>query len=199
MKSARGCFPRCPGSSPSSPSSPLPSAAGAAEVPTPESVLGFTPGDDRKLADWTQIVDYFRRLDAASDRLMVEEVGKTTEGRPFLLATFSSEANMARSEEIRRANLRLSDPRGVSPEEAARLIDEGKTIVALNHGIHSTEVGTYQTAIATAYWLASSEEPEVREVLDRCVVLMLPSHNPDGTQKVVEWYRALPGHAVGGP
>lgn len=161
----------------------------AAEVPSPESVLGFRPGEDRKLADWTQIVSYLKRLDAATGRVLVEDVGPTTEGRPFLVVTISSEANLARLEEIRRQNLRLADPRGLAPEEAERLVRDGKVIVALNHGIHSTEVGPPQAALATAYWLASSEEPDVREILDRCVILMLPSHNPDGTQKVVDWYR----------
>jgi Zinc carboxypeptidase len=167
----------------------------AAAVPSPESVLGFKVGEDRKLADWNQIVDYFHRLAAASDRVSVEEVGKTTEGRPFLVVTITSEANRARLEEIRRANLRLADPRGLAPEEALRIVREGKTIVALNHGIHSTEVGAYQTPLETAYWLASSQDPEVLEILDRTVVLMLPSHNPDGAQRVVEWYRKSLGTA----
>ena len=61
--------------------------------------------------------------------------------------------------------------------------------MALNFGIHSTEVGPPQASLATAHWLATSDDPDVREILDRCIVLMLPSHNPDGTQKVVEWYR----------
>src|ERR1700682_5837878 len=90
------------------------SAAAAPPVPSPESVLGFRPGADRKLADWTQIVDYFHRLDAASDRVRVEEVGRTTDDRPFLVAVITSEANMARLEEIRRANLRLADSRRLS-------------------------------------------------------------------------------------
>src|SRR5574341_1204883 len=122
---------------------PLASAA-ADTVPAPAAVLGFRVGEDRKLADWTQIVDYFRRLDAASDRVVVEEVGKTTEGRPFLIATITSPANMRRLEAIRQANLRLADPRGLGEDEAKRLVSQGKTIVALNHGIHSTEVAATQ-------------------------------------------------------
>src|SRR5262245_2673745 len=168
-----------------------PSAPAAA--PTPESVLGFRVGENRKLADWNQIVDYFKKLDAASDRVRVEEVGKTTDGLPFLIATISSEANMARLEEIRKANLRLADPRGLSPEEAARLVASGKTIVALNHGIHSTEVAAPQTSMEMAYLLATSQDPSILEILDRTVILILPSHNPDGTQKVVEWYRKTLG------
>src|SRR5688500_5838263 len=71
-------------------------ASAAPAPPSPETVLGFRPGADRQLADWTQIVDYFRRLDAASDRVTVEEVGRTTEDRPFLVAVITSEKNMAR-------------------------------------------------------------------------------------------------------
>jgi len=168
-------------------------ATAAAAPPSPESVLGFRPGADRQLADWTQIVDYFHRLDAASDRVQVEEVGRTTEDRPFLVAVITSEKNMARLEEIRRANLRLADPRGLSPEEAERLIAAGKVIVGVNHGIHSDEVAATQTAMETAYALASGDTPEIREILDSTVVVMIPSHNPDGTQRVTEWYRQTLG------
>ena len=164
-------------------------AAAADIVPSPEAVLGFRVGADRQLADWTQIVDYFHRLDAASPRVQVDEVGKTTEGLPFLVVAITSEANMARLEEIRRDNLRLADPRRLQPGEAASLIAAGKTIVALNHGIHSNEVAATQTAMETAYRLATGEDEETRAVRDRTVVLMLPSHNPDGTQKVTAWYR----------
>lgn len=162
-------------------------------VPTPQSVLGFRIGEDRKLADWTQAVDYFQRLAAASDRVRVEDVGKTTEGRPFLIVTITSAANMQRLEAIRQANLRLADPSGLDEPEAAPLLEEGKTIVALNHGIHATEVGASQTAMETAYWLATAEDPSTLEILDRTVVVMIPSHNPDGMQRVTEWYRQTLG------
>lgn len=165
-------------------------AAPVPEVPEPQSVLGFPVGADRKLADWGQIVEYFRRLDAASDRVRVEEVGTSTEGRPFLMVTISSEANMARLETIRAANLRLADPRGLDDGEAERLIQTGKTIVALNHGIHSDEVASPLTSMETAHALATGDDAATREILDRTVVLLLPSQNPDGVDKVAEWYRA---------
>lgn len=164
-----------------------------AEPPSPESFLGFRVGEDRKLADWTQAVAYFRALAAASPRVRVEDVGKTSEGRPFLVVTITSEANMARLEEIRRENLRLADPRGLGEAEAERLVAGGKTIVALNHGIHSDEVAASQTALETAYTLATAEDPATRQVLDETVILMLPSHNPDGMQRVTEWYRKTLG------
>jgi hypothetical protein len=167
-------------------------ATAGAAVPTPGSVLGFEVAQDRKLADWNQSVAYFRALAAASPCVRVEELGPTTEGRPFLLVTITSEANMARLDEIRGANLRLADPRGLGDVEAERLVAEGKTIVVLNHGIHPTEVGPSQAAIATAYWLAG-DSLAAREILEATVVLMVPSQNPDGMQKVVDWYRRTLG------
>ena len=165
----------------------------AATAPTPESVLGFKLGEDRTLADWEQAQRYFKALDAVSDRVRVDDVGRTTEGRPFLIVTITSEANQRRVEEIRQANLRLWDPRGLQDDEAERLIAKGKTIVALNHGIHSDEVAASQTALETAYALATAEDAGTLEILDNTVILMLPSHNPDGMQKVTDWYRKTLG------
>jgi hypothetical protein len=169
------------------------SAHAAAPVPSPDAFLGLTLGADRTLADWEQEVRYFRALDAASERVRVEEVGKTTEGRPFLIITLSSAENLGRLEEIRATNLRLADPRGLAADEAERLIARGKSIVALNHGIHATEVAASQTAMETAYALATAEDPETREILDQTVILMIPSQNPDGMQKVTDWYRKTLG------
>ncbi|MCG6926528.1 MAG: hypothetical protein LJF30_14610 [Acidobacteria bacterium] len=165
------------------------SAASALDVPSPESVLGFRPGEDRRLADWDEVLEYLARLDAASDRVRVEEVGKTTRGRPFVVATVTSAENQARLEQIRNVNLRLADPRGLGEDEAERLIADGKAIVAMAFSIHSTEVGGTLTALRLLHLLASSDTPDVRRALDETVLLVLPSHNPDGTQLVTDWYR----------
>src|SRR5215813_4788107 len=80
-------------------------------IPTPAEVLGFRPGDDRKLASWAKVVEYFQKLAAASDRLKVEEIGKTTMGRPFVFATISAPENLKRLDEYRKIQDQLSDPR----------------------------------------------------------------------------------------
>ena len=157
-------------------------------APSPSELLGKRLGEDRVLADWNEAVRYLEALDAASDRLRMEVVGRTTEGRPFLLVTITSPENFARLEAIRADNLRLYDPRGLSEAEAEALLARGKTIVALNHGIHATEVAASQTALETAHWLATSEDAETLAILRDSVILMLPSHNPDGMQRVSEWY-----------
>ncbi len=166
-----------------------PSATAAPAVPAPESVLGFVPGEDRKLAGWSQVLEYLKALDAASARVSVEEVGKTTQGRPFVIATVTSEANHARIEEIRAANARLADPRGLSDDEAERLVRGGKTVVAMAYSIHSTEVGGTLAAVRLLHQLAASDDARVRAMLDATVLLVIPSHNPDGTDIVSDWYR----------
>ena len=169
-------------------------ASGAATaVPAPESVLGFVPGDDGQLADWSQVLAYLQALDAASDRVEVEEIGRTTQGRPLVMVTVTSEANHARLEEIRQANARIADPRGLSDAEAGRLVEDGRAIVAMAFSIHSTEVGGTLASLRLLHHLATSNDPETRAALDGVVLLVLPSHNPDGTQLVAEWHRRQKG------
>src|SRR5687767_14290306 len=162
-----------------------------AAVPAPEDVLGFRPGDDRKLASWAQTVEYFRRLDAASPRVRFEELGKTTLGAPFVLATISSPENLARLEEFRGIQQQLADPRTLgraADRRAEGLIRRGRSVVLITCGVHSTEVGSYLSSMLIAHRLASSDEPEVQEILRNTVVLLVPSINPDGVDIVKRWY-----------
>src|ERR1700759_684156 len=87
-------------------------------VPTPADVLGFTPGDDRRLASWAQTVESYQRLAASSPRVKFEELGKSTMGAPFVLATISAPENLARLEEYRDIQRQLADPRtlGANPD-----------------------------------------------------------------------------------
>jgi murein tripeptide amidase MpaA len=160
-------------------------------VPAPSDVLGFTPGDDRKLAGWAQTVEYYRRLAASSPRVRFEELGKSTLGAPFVLATISAPENLARLEEFRSIQQRLADPRTLGPAPAAKaedLIRRGKTIVLITCGVHSNEVGSYLAGMLIAHRLASSNEPEVQEILRNTIILLVPSLNPDGVDIVKNWY-----------
>jgi hypothetical protein len=167
------------------------SARAKTSVPAPLEVLGFRPGDDRKLASWKQVVDYFGRLDAASDRVKFEELGKTTLGAPFVMATISTPENLARLDEFKEIQRGLADPRTLGPDadsKVRQLIARGKTIVLITCGIHSTEVGSYLSSMLIAHRLASSDEPEVKDILQNCIILLVPSLNPDGVDIVKNWY-----------
>src|ERR1700720_2970660 len=170
-------------------------------IPAPEQILGFRPGDDRKLASWAQVVEYFQKLTAASDRVKFEEIGKSTMGAPFVYATISAPENLKRLDEFKEIQRQLADPRILgSPanpiladRKAAQLIAKGKTIVAITCGIHSTEVGSYLSSTLIAHRLASSNEPEIQEILHNTIILLVPSTNPDGVDIVNNWYQKTLG------
>ena len=163
------------------------------KLPAPADVLGFTPGDDRKLASWSQVVEYFERLDQASDRVTFQTLGQTTMGKPFVMATISSPANLARLEEFKKIQDQLADPRKLGPpatrdRKAAELIRQGKTIVLITCGIHSTEVGSYLSSMLIAHRLASATDSATWKILDNTIILLVPSLNPDGVDIVKNWY-----------
>ena len=164
--------------------------APAGRVPSPRDVLGFTPGDDRKVADWKQITDYFGRLNARGGRVRVQTVGTSTLGRPIFAAFISSPENIRELDRYREIQRRLADPRLVQTEaERDRLFKEGKTVVVISCSIHSTEIVASQMSMQLAYQLASAEDAETREILDNTILILIPSPNPDGIDIVADWYR----------
>ena len=166
----------------------------AAQVPSPRSVLGFYPTDDKTIADWRQIADYFAKLDKASNRVTVKEIGKTTNGKPLIVAFISSSDNIKNLDKYRQISAKLADPRTVANEsELAGLIKNGKTIASIACSIHSTEIVASQMSMNLAYDLATANDAETKEILDNTILLLLPSSNPDGVDIVAEWYRKTLG------
>ncbi|MCI0696724.1 M14 family metallopeptidase [candidate division KSB1 bacterium] len=164
-----------------------------AQLPSPESQLGFQVGADRKLADWKEIISYFALLDKASDRLQMMEFGKSTGGRPLVLAVITSPQNFARLEDILNIQRRLADPRQVHPDSLASYLRRGRSVVMINCSIHSTEIAASQMAMELAYKLANAADATTQEILDNVILLLSPSSNPDGIQLVVDWYKKYLG------
>jgi len=176
------------------PTPPRPAAdnseTSAARVPSPRDALGFTPGDDRRVADWTQITDYFKRLDRASDRVLVQQIGESTLGRPLFVAYLSAPENIRSLDRYREIQRRLADPRLVASDAAReRLVREGKTVVVISCSIHSTEIVASQMSMQLAYELASAQDADTREILNNTILILIPSPNPDGVDIVADWYR----------
>jgi hypothetical protein len=175
---------------------PLPATAqtGAkSAVTTPEQAFGFVPGTDRKLADWKELVAYFQKVASQSDRVRFQELGKTMEGRPFVMLTVSAPENLAHLAEYKEIVTKLSDPRKTSPAEAKSLIAKGKTVMIITFNIHSTEIASSQTAALYLYKMATSNDPDVLLTLKNTILLLVPSQNPDGEQLVVDWYKKTLG------
>ena len=167
----------------------------AQEIPHPTDFFGFEIGTDGELARYPEIVDYLRLLAQRSDRIAFEERGTTTLGNPYVLATISSPENLARMDRLAEINHRLNDPRGLSEADAMALAREGVPFYFLYATIHSIEVGNTQTLVRIAHRLATEQSPEIAELLDNVVLLLVPSQNPDGQVLVVDHWYATRGTA----
>jgi zinc carboxypeptidase len=168
----------------------------ASAVPTPDSVFGFAPGADYKLATYDQSIEYFKKLAGASRYIKLFEAGRTSQGRTMYFALISSPENLAKIDRYREIWLRLAHPQGLSDADAQRLASEGKALVHIDGGLHATEVAGPQHTPLLAYDLLSKvHEPDTKAMLDNVVLMLWPTINPDGQQMVAEWYM----HNVGTP
>jgi len=158
----------------------------AQEIPPPAAHFGFEMGADRKLANWDQLTAYYESVATLSDRVRIDTLGATTKGRPFVMLTVTSAENQARLDDLREIQEKLADPRKIGgPEELEYLLEEGRTVVLITHG--------HQMAPRLVYRLATSQDPAILEILDRVILLDIPSLNPDGAQWVTNWYNRWVG------
>lgn len=162
-------------------------------IPTPASILGYEPGTDRKLPTWKQVSDYFTALDVASPNVQVRTLGRTTLGRPFIVAFISDSANLANLEHFRQIQQQLLDPRKRGTADREKLLQEGRNVILITSSIHSTEVGGFTTPMVIADRLIRSDTPESREILKETIIMLVPSQNPDGVDIVGNWYRSTLG------
>lgn len=166
----------------------------AQTIPSPKSVLGFTPGDDRTVAGWPQITDYFERLDRASDRVLVQTLGQSTLKRPLIVAFISARENILALPKYKEIQQQLADPRKVTSEvQRDRLLADGKVFVTISCSIHSTEIVASQMSMQLAYELATAEDADTRAILQDTILMLIPSPNPDGIDIVADWYRKTLG------
>src|SRR5262249_38059860 len=154
-----------------------------------ESVFGFQPGADYKLATYDQSLDYFRKVAAASRFVKLIDAGPTSEGRPMMFALVSSPDNLAKIDRYREIARRLAHPHRLGETEARRLAREGRAFVHIDGGLHSTEVAGAQHTPLLLYDLVNrAADPDIKAILDNVVVLLWPTINPDGQQIVASWY-----------
>src|ERR1019366_4405930 len=160
-------------------------------ITTPKEQFGHNFGDDYFLADYKQIADYWHKLATESDRIKIEEIGKTAEGRPHLMAIVSSPANMRQLERYRNISSRLAHAEGLTDDQAHALAKEGKTVVWIDGGLHSTETLGAQQLGQMVYEMVSRNDEETLRFLDDCIILFVHA-NPDGNDLVADWYMRNP-------
>jgi hypothetical protein len=161
----------------------------AADVQTPQQFLGFRVGEDKKLARWEKIIEYMRLIANGTDRVRLRELGKTTNGNPFILLEIASAdtiRNLGRFKELeRKLYFQGGQPSDSDRDEIFR---SGKAVVLVTCNIHSTEIGASQMVLELVHRLATEDSPVVRKILDNVIFLLVPSLNPDGQIMVTDWY-----------
>jgi hypothetical protein len=161
----------------------------AAGPQSPSQFLGFEVGADRTLADYRQITAYFKHLSENSPRVQVETLGKTTNGNDMIMAVISTPENLKNKAKYQDIARRLADPRGLTSEQIDALVKEGRAILMVTCNIHSTEIASSQMALEWAHALATAQDAETLNRLNRVILLLVPSQNPDGQIMETEWYR----------
>jgi hypothetical protein len=161
-----------------------------ARLTTPKEQFGWDVGDDYRLVNYTQYVEYLKKLDQQSDRMTVVEIGKTEEGRPELTAIITSPENHKKLAQYKDINRKLALAE-VGDDQAHQLAKDGKTVVWIDGGLHATEVLGAQQLIETIYRLNSRSDPETMRILNDDIILCTLV-NPDGMELVSNWYMREP-------
>jgi len=163
-------------------------------VPSPTDHLGHIVGAPGELSNTETIYAYYRTLAETSDRVRVEIIGRTEEGRDILLVIVGDEQSLSKIDTAREAMAALADPRRTDETAMEKIVAEQKPFYMLLGGIHSTETGSPEMLMELAYRLAVSETPLIKTIRDAVVVLIIPVVEPDGRDRAVDWfYRHLKG------
>ncbi|MDZ7317945.1 MAG: M14 family metallopeptidase [candidate division KSB1 bacterium] len=165
----------------------------ASEIPTPEQHFGFKPGTDRMLFNYEELISYLQKLDAASPRLKMMEIGHSPLGRTMYVALFSSEENISRIDRLKEINRQLALNPDLSETERNQMFAEGRVFLLATLSMHSDEVGPTQSAPLIAHQLVTTTDPGILAWLQNVVYMMVPNHNPDGMDLVVQNYRQYKG------
>ncbi len=161
----------------------LPFAEG---VPTPLEVLGHIAGAKDVLSYSSDVYKYMRALAAASPRVKVFDIGKTEEGRDWILVAVADEETIKDLDKYKAINARLADPRGLSDAEAQSLMKQAKPMYWATGGMHSGETGSVEMLMELAYRIAVDESPFIKTIRDNAIILITPILEVDGRDKQVD-------------
>ena len=161
-------------------------------VPTPTALLGYQAGARHTQYDRQQFV-LDQMVVAAGDRVRTETIGVTEEGRMMRVLIISSPANLRRLDRIRRGTEMLADPRSTTEAQADSIAQANPVTVFLSYSVHGYEAAGFETAMWFAYHMLASESAEVQSILDNVLLVINPSANPDGHERLAVWYNSLPG------
>lgn len=162
-------------------------------IPTPESFFGFKPRTDRMLIDYEELVSYLQKVDAASDRVTLINIGKSPLGKTMYMVLVSSEENIKNLNNLKQINKRLALDPDIPETERQSLIDDGRVFCYATLSMHSEEIGPSQALPLIVYDLATTDDLQLKAYLDDTVYMATLNQNPDGMDMVVDYYRKMKG------
>jgi hypothetical protein len=166
----------------------------SSSVVSPQKFLGRIPGAPGEFVDSSKAYAYCRALAASSPRVRAFAIGRSEEGRDIMMLAIADEAGIRDLDRLKAATAALADPRRTDQAAAEQLIATSRPIYYFNAALHSDETGSTEAMLELAYRLAASETPMIQGIRSKLIVLINPVSNPDGRDKVVEWfYRYLKG------
>jgi len=155
----------------------------------PADYFGFEPGSDRNLFTYEELIDYLHELEGQSPRIKLEEIGASPMGKPMYIAFISSEENITNLESLKVINRELALNPDIPEEKLEEMVGTGRAFVLATLSMHSTEVAPSQSAPLVAYDFATTTDKKKLEWLNNVVYMMVPCHNPDGMDLIVENYK----------
>lgn len=163
------------------------------QLNTPKEFFGFQPGTDRSLFNYDLLIEYLQKVADVSPRVKMIEIGESPMGKKMYATFFSSEENIKNLDRLKHINKELAINPDLSKIEIEALTNEGKVFIMAALSMHSTEVGPSQSAPIIAYEIATTNDPKLLEWLENVVYMIVPSHNPDGMDLVVNHYNKSKG------
>lgn len=162
----------------------------AAGITTPKQFFGFNIGDDYQQVNYTKAVEYWQKLATESDRMKLVDIGKTEMGKTEWMVIISAPENMQRLDHYRQISARLALAKDLDEAEAHKLAAEGKAVVWIDGGLHSSETVGFQQLVQSIYEMVSRDDPETMRLLHDTIALYVPV-NPDGVELVSNWYNRI--------
>ncbi|MBW6459440.1 MAG: hypothetical protein K0B08_02605 [Bacteroidales bacterium] len=171
------------------------------QIQSPGDHFGFEPGEDRMLFNYEPLTDYLKKLDEASGMVKMLEIGRSPMNKPIYICFISSEENINNLDRLKEINRKLALDPNLTDEEQQKLVQDGKVFVLATLSMHSSEVAPSQTAPTIAYELITNSELKTQNSelkthhssLNEVVFMMVPCHNPDGMDMVVDYYNQYKG------
>jgi hypothetical protein len=157
-------------------------------VPSPKDVLGYYAGAPKKLTYYSDLLKYYRALEAKSPRVKIVSTGKTDEGRETVVVFVASEDSIKNLDTYRANLAQLADPRKISEAQARDIVAKTKPIYHLMGGLHSAETGPSEMLMELAYRLITEDTPIIKKIRDNVIVSITPAAEPDGRDRYVDWY-----------